>query len=171
VKFHSTNFGPYQHRQVRIIEFPCYETFAQSFPNTIPFSEGAGFVFGTDDEENIDHVFNVTAHEVAHQWWAHQVIGGNVQGATLMSEALAEYSALMVMEKEYGRDKMRHMLKYELDGHLRGRGTQRNREAHSSGNQSVGCSETKDGNIFGRYAATLWCCASATRRSGVDHPG
>ncbi len=120
--YFSTNFSPYQHRQVRIIEFPCYETFAQSFPNTIPFSEGAGFVYRLDDDEDIDYVFNITAHEVAHQWWAHQVIGGGVQGATLMSEALAEYSALMVMEKEYGPDKMRHMLKYELDGYLRGRG-------------------------------------------------
>ena len=120
--YFSTNFSPYQHRQVRIIEFPCYEAFAQSFPNTIPFSEGAGFVFRLDDDEDIDYPFNTTAHEVAHQWWAHQVIGGNVQGATLMSEALAEYSALMVMEKEYGPDKMRHLLKYELDGYLRGRG-------------------------------------------------
>jgi hypothetical protein len=120
--YFTSNFGPYQHRQVRIIEFPCYEAFAQSFPNTIPFSEGAGFVFRIDDREDIDYVFNTTAHEVAHQWWAHQVIGGNVQGATLMSEALAEYSALMVMEKEYGPDRLRHMLKYELDGYLRGRG-------------------------------------------------
>jgi ABC-type transport system involved in multi-copper enzyme maturation permease subunit len=122
LEYFSTNFGPYQHRLVRIIEFPCYETFAQSFPTTIPFSEGAGFVFRLDDRDDINHVFNTTAHEVAHQWWAHQVIGGNVQGATLMSEALSEYSALMVMEKEYGPDKMRHMLKYELDGYLRGRG-------------------------------------------------
>jgi ABC-type transport system involved in multi-copper enzyme maturation permease subunit len=120
--YFTTNFGPYQHRLVRIVEFPCYEAFAQSFPTTIPFSEGAGFVFRIDDSEDIDHVFNTTAHEVAHQWWAHQVMGGNVQGATLMSEALAEYSALMVMEKEYGPDKLRHMLKYELDGYLRGRG-------------------------------------------------
>jgi len=120
--YFTANFGPYQYRQVRIIEFPCYETFAQSFPNTIPFSEGMGFVFKLDDEDDIDHVFNVTAHEVAHQWWAHQVIGANVQGATLMSEALAEYSALMVMEKKYGPENMRHMLKYELDEYLHGRG-------------------------------------------------
>jgi aminopeptidase N len=122
LEYFTVNFGPYQHRQVRIIEFPCYETFAQSFPNTIPFSEGMGFVFRIDEDDDIDHVFNVTAHEVAHQWWAHQVIGANVQGATLMSEALAEYSALMVMEKRYGPEKMRHMLKYELDEYLNGRG-------------------------------------------------
>lgn len=120
--YFTANFGPYQYRHVRIIEFPCYETFAQSFPNTIPFSEGAGFIFKLEDGEDIDHVFNITAHEVAHQWWAHQVIGANVQGATLMSEALAEYSALMVMEREYGPEMMRHMLKHELDGYLHGRG-------------------------------------------------
>jgi hypothetical protein len=81
-----------------------------------------GFIFKIESDDDIDHVFNVTAHEVAHQWWAHQVIGANVQGATLMSEALAEYSALMVMEKEYGPDRLRHMLKYELDEYLHGRG-------------------------------------------------
>ena len=47
----TAHFGPYQHRQVRILEFPRYATFAQSFPNTIPFSEGIGFITeaGKDD--------------------------------------------------------------------------------------------------------------------------
>ena len=120
--YFSENFSPYQHRQVRIIEFPRYARFAQSLPNTIPFSESIGFIANLEDEEEIDYVYYVTAHEVAHQWWAHQVIGGDVQGATLMVETLAQYSALMVMEKEYGRDKMRRFLKYELDNYLRNRG-------------------------------------------------
>jgi aminopeptidase N len=124
--YFTTNFGPYQHRQVRIVEFPRYATFAQSFPNTIPFSESIGFIARLDDKPDaIDYVFYVTAHEVAHQWWAHQVMGGNVQGATLLSETMAQYSALMVMEKEYGPDKMRKFLKYELDSYLRGRGAER----------------------------------------------
>ena len=33
-----------------------------------------------DDAEDIDYAFYVTAHEVAHQWWAHQVIGGERAG-------------------------------------------------------------------------------------------
>ena len=40
----SKDFGPYQFRQARIIEFPAYANFAQSFANTIPFSEGIGFI-------------------------------------------------------------------------------------------------------------------------------
>jgi ABC-2 type transport system permease protein len=118
----TTNFSPYQHKQVRILEFPRYETFAQSFPNTIPYSESIGFIADLRDKENIDYVFYVTAHEVAHQWWAHQVIGGDVEGSTMLVETLAQYSALMVMEKEYGPQKMRRFLKYELDRYLAGRG-------------------------------------------------
>jgi ABC-2 type transport system permease protein len=119
--YYTKNFSPYQHRQVRILEFPRYETFAQSFANTIPYSESIGFIADLRDQDSIDYVFYVTAHEMAHQWWAHQVIGANVQGSTMLSESLAQYSALMVMEKEYGREKMRRFLKYELDGYLRDR--------------------------------------------------
>jgi hypothetical protein len=130
--YFTTNFGPYQHRQVRIVEFPRYATFAQSFPNTIPFSESIGFIARLDDRPDaIDYVTYVTAHEVAHQWWAHQVMGGNVQGATLMSETMSQYSALMVMEHMVGQDKMRRFLKYELDRYLQGRGGERVEELPS----------------------------------------
>jgi ABC-2 type transport system permease protein len=121
--YYTKNFGPYQHRQVRILEFPRYQSFAQSFPNTIPFSESVGFITRVDDKDKskIDVPFYITAHEVAHQWWAHQAIGGNVQGSVLMSETMSQYSALMVMEKEYGKQAMKKFLKYEMDDYLNGR--------------------------------------------------
>jgi len=120
--YYEANFTPYQHRQVRIIEFPGYSSFAQSFANTIPYSESVGFIADLRDKDAIDYVYYITAHEIAHQWWAHQVIGANMQGATVLSESLSQYSALMVMEKEYGRGKMRRFLKYELDRYLSDRG-------------------------------------------------
>ena len=123
--YYEANFSPYQHRQVRIIEFPGYDAFAQSFANTIPYSESIGFITDLRDKPDIDSVFYVTAHEVAHQWWGHQVVGANVQGATVLSESLAQYSALMVMEHEYGREHMRRFLKYELDRYLFGRSDER----------------------------------------------
>jgi ABC-2 type transport system permease protein len=120
--YFTTSFSPYQYRQVRILEFPRYARFAQSFANTIPFSESIGFIADLRDPDAIDYPFYVTAHEMAHQWWAHQVIGADVQGSTMIVESLAQYSALMVMEKEYGPQRMRRFLKYELDRYLRGRG-------------------------------------------------
>lgn len=128
--YYTANFSPYQHRQVRILEFPRYASFAQSFPNTIPFSEAVGFIARVDDKdpEKIDVPFYITAHEVAHQWWAHQVIGGNVQGSVLMSETMSQYSALMVMEKEYGKQAMKKFLKYEMDKYLLGRTMENKKE-------------------------------------------
>src|ERR1700730_460264 len=65
---------------------------------------------------------------MSHQWWAHQVIGADMQGATMLSETLAQYSALMVMENEYGRDIMRKFLRYEMDRYLSSRGKERQKE-------------------------------------------
>lgn len=123
--YFTTQFTPYQHKQVRILEFPNYQTFAQSFANTIPFSESIGFIADLRDKEAIDYVFYVTAHEMAHQWWGHQVTAANVQGASMLIESLSQYSALMVMEKEYGRHQMRRFLRYELDRYLSSRGSER----------------------------------------------
>lgn len=123
LEYYTTNFGPYYHKQCRIIEFPRYASFAQAFPGTMPYSEGIGFI--TDlrkvTKDDIDLVFYVVAHEMAHQYWAHQFCGAHMQGSVMMAESFAQYSALMVMEKEYGRDKMKKFLKYEMDSYLTGR--------------------------------------------------
>ncbi|MCX6608388.1 MAG: M1 family aminopeptidase [Acidobacteria bacterium] len=120
--YYTKNFGPYMHKQARIIEFPRVASFAQAFPGTMPYSESIGFIAKMEKPDDIDMVYYVVAHEMGHQWWAHQVVGANMQGATLLSETLAQYSALMVMEKEYGRDTMRKFLEYEADRYLSARG-------------------------------------------------
>jgi len=130
LSYDSLHFGPYQYRQFRIIEFPRYASFAQSFPNTIPYSEGIGFIARVrpGDPKDIDYPYYVTAHEVAHQWWGHQVMSGDVQGSSMLVESLAQYSALMVMKKKYGPAKMRRFLSYELNNYLRGRAFEQKKE-------------------------------------------
>ncbi|SOD02321.1 hypothetical protein SAMN05216486_1037 [bacterium JGI 053] len=127
LEYCTREFGPYQHRQLRILEFPRYAPFAQSFDNTIPYSEEIGFIADVR-RDDIDYPFFVTAHEVAHQWWGHQEAPADVQGAAMLSETLAEYTALMVMEKAYGREKIGRFLRYELDQYLEGRGGERRAE-------------------------------------------
>ncbi|MCC6194202.1 MAG: hypothetical protein IT518_07000, partial [Burkholderiales bacterium] len=131
--YFNKSFGPYQHRIVRIIEFPRFSRsggFAESFPNTVPFNEAIGFTARVDDDDpkDIDYPYFVTAHEVAHQWWAHQEVPAKVQGAEFITESLAEYSALMVLKRKYGDARMRRFLKYELDRYLAGRGTEQKGE-------------------------------------------
>ena len=139
--YYAAAFGPYQHRQVRILEFPRYAPFAQSFANTIPYSEGVGFIARVrEDEDDVDYPFYITAHEVAHQWWGHQVVGAAAAGTPLLSESLSEYSALMVMEQRYGPRQMRKFLKHVLDEYLQGRTFESKRETpllYAEGQQYV----------------------------------
>ena len=119
--YYQRIYSPYQFSQYRIFEFPRYRTFAESFPNTIPYSEGIGFIERVKKPTDIDFTYFVTAHELGHQWWAHQLVGADVEGSNMMSESLAEYSALQVMAHKYGRDLMHRYLRHELDTYLRGR--------------------------------------------------
>jgi ABC-type transport system involved in multi-copper enzyme maturation permease subunit len=119
--YYQRVYSPYQFSQFRILEFPRYRTFAQSFPNTVPYSEAIGFIERVRKPTDIDFTYFVTAHELGHQWWAHQLIGADVEGSNMLAESLAEYSALQVMAHKYGRDLMHRYLRHELDGYLRGR--------------------------------------------------
>ncbi|MEL6185343.1 MAG: M1 family aminopeptidase, partial [Myxococcota bacterium] len=119
----SKNLSPFQYRQMRIFEFPSFMgTFAQSFPNSVPYSEAIGFIVDVRDPDEIDAILYVTAHEVAHQWFGHQLSAAPNQGATMLIESFAQYMALMVLEDALGEDVMRRFLKYELDSYLTGRG-------------------------------------------------
>ncbi len=148
--YNSKNFSPYQHKQLRIIEFPITGgSFAQSFPNTIPFSEGLGFIANVDDtdEGGVDYPFAITVHEVAHQWWAHQVIGADVLGATMLSESLSEYVSLKVLEHQQGKSKMRKFLKKALDDYLTRRTFERKREKPLMYNDGQGYIRYQKGSL------------------------
>jgi aminopeptidase N len=123
--YYQANFSPYQFHQLRFLEFPAFDgKFAQSFAGTVPWSEDLGFIADLPkSSDKIDYVTYVGAHEIAHQWWGHQIVGADEQGSTMLSETLAQYSALMVMKHMYGPDMIRRFLKYELDRYLAGRGS------------------------------------------------
>jgi ABC-2 type transport system permease protein len=146
--YNSENFSPYQHKQLRVVEFPS-GGFAQSFPNTIPFSGDAGFILDLEDSEEgeLDYMYAITVHEVAHQWWAHQVIGADVLGATMLSESLSEYVALKVLEKELGKPQMRKFLKKSLDDYLLRRTFESKREKPLMYNDGQGYIHYQKGSL------------------------
>ncbi|MGK0413653.1 MAG: ABC-2 type transport system permease protein [Polaribacter sp.] len=146
--YSAKNFSPYQHRQLRIVEFPS-GSFAQAFANTIPFAGDAGFIADVDDEndDGVDYPFAITVHEVAHQWWAHQVIGADVLGATMLSESMSEYVALKVLEHQNGKAKMRTFLKKALDGYLMQRTFESKREKPLMFNDGQGYIHYQKGSL------------------------
>ncbi len=125
LEYFTKNFGPYQHKIIRIVEFPRYERFAQSLPTIIPYSEAYGFIMRTDEQDN---VFRITAHELAHQWWGHQVCGANVQGSEMISETMAQYASLCALQSVYDKQSIKEFSRFELKRYLKGRADEHEKE-------------------------------------------
>jgi ABC-type transport system involved in multi-copper enzyme maturation permease subunit len=115
--YYQASFGPYPFDHVRIVEYPGYTNYAQAFAGTIPYSETYGFIADFRDPKTIDHVTATTAHELSHQYWAHQLTSADMEGSMVLSETLANYSALMML-KHVRPDQLRGALRYMLDRYL-----------------------------------------------------
>ncbi len=119
--YYSQHFSPYQYQQIRIAETPVYSGRGQSFPGLISIAENVGFIMNIDDTTDMDMPFYIVAHEMAHQWWGDQINPAHVQGKTMLSESLAQYSALMVFKKEYPAEKVNQLLKWNRSQYLKAR--------------------------------------------------
>lgn len=128
LNYYSKNFSAYQYEQLRIMEFPRYAQFAQSFPGTIPFSEALGFILDIDDEKDVDMAFYVTAHEIAHQWFGMQVEAANVEGRNFILETLSQYAAMMVLKQEYSEEKLLQFLEIQKETYKEGKDREANNE-------------------------------------------
>lgn len=122
IDYYSRAFGPYPFDQARIVERPEAGG-GQAFPNTIAVGEGI-FALDLRNPAELDMVTMLTAHELAHQWWGQQVLPARMQGAGLLVETLAQYSALMVLKRLRGEESIRRFLEFHIDRYLSGRRTQ-----------------------------------------------
>ncbi|HEV2149638.1 MAG TPA: M1 family aminopeptidase, partial [Longimicrobiaceae bacterium] len=116
--YFTREFGPYPHRQVRLVEAPNPGIGLRAHPINIRYWEGFSLLNPEDDHRKIDFPFAVVAHEMAHQWWGNQLVPADVEGAALLSESLAWYGALGVVEETYGREHLRRILDLFRESYL-----------------------------------------------------
>ncbi len=102
VEFFSQHFGPYPYSQLALTQMPG--DLSQGWPGLIFLSS---FSFLTPQEQAQLHMTEVDAalsemvvtHETAHQWWGDLVVWSGYRDQWLV-EALANYSALMLLESQ-----------------------------------------------------------------------
>lgn len=160
--YYSKNFSSYQYEQLRIMEFPRYAQFAQSFPGTIPFSESIGFVLDIDDEKDADMVFYITAHEIAHQWFGMQVEAAYVQGQHLILETLSQYAAMMVLKQRYSEEKLLQFLEFEMDVYKKGK------DKEDTNEPSLALVENQDYVYYAKGAISMYQFQKAIGEENVN---
>lgn len=118
LSYYTKQFGPYPQGQIRLVERPGGEMNLHASPINISYLEAFPLFNPEDGPRALDFPFAVVAHEVAHQWWGSQVPYAPVEGAPLLSESLAWYSAMGVVEKTYGEEHLRRLLKLMRQAYL-----------------------------------------------------
>ena len=108
---YSRIFSPYQYKTLRLVEIPHYPGAGTAYPGIVFLKEN--FIFGTDLKK-MDYATSVTAHEIAHQWWAYQVEPVGIAGSKVLTETLANYSEAIMTEQLQGKD---WLTKYHLIEH------------------------------------------------------
>jgi len=118
----TKSYCPFPYRFIRIAEIPRYVHFgARSQPTLFTWREDAGFISNYENPQDVDMVFGICAHEMAHQWWAYIVTPADAEGAEMLTETMAMYVQTMCIEKEYGKEVSRKFLKNEMDRYLKRR--------------------------------------------------
>jgi hypothetical protein len=114
MEFMAARFGPPATPHLTVSPIPG--AFGQGFPGLIYLSTLAYLgttprnrVAGTSPSSDIFFQDVLQAHEVAHQWWGNRVTPATYRDNWLM-EALANYSALLYLEKRRGARSMEIML-------------------------------------------------------------
>ena len=116
--YFTTRFGPYPHRQLRFVEQPGRGNSLHSAPVNVSYDEGFAIFDPSSDARRLDFPFAVVAHEIAHEWWGHQLYPARVEGAPLLSESLAWYSAMAVVEETYGGEQLQRLLGMMREAYL-----------------------------------------------------
>ena len=115
LEFMAAKFGPPALPHLTVSPIPG--NFGQGFPGLIYLStrsyvRPAGARLAARDELFFDQVLQ--AHETAHQWWGNVVSTADYRDDWLM-EALANYSAMLYVEKRKGERDMESMLQSYRD--------------------------------------------------------
>lgn len=116
--YYTRQFGPYPHGQISLVEHPGGSVVLHAAPVNISYAEAFSLLNPEGDTRNIDLPFAVVAHEVAHQWWGGTLIPAEVEGAALLTETLAWYSAMGVVEQAFGREHLQRLLHMMREAYL-----------------------------------------------------
>ena len=109
---YTEQFGPYPYSYIRLVERPGPGGGLHADAGTITYREWFSLMNPDADPGRPDVPFAVVAHEVGHQWWGGQLGYALVEGAGVLSESLAWYSAIGVVENTLGREEVHRLLRW-----------------------------------------------------------
>ena len=106
IKFYETLYGPFPFGDLHVAQMYPGSGFGQAPPGLIQLD---GFAFVSQAELESDFLHEFLSHEIAHQYWGHDVGWANDMDAWL-SESFAEYSAALYVQALMGEKRFQQKM-------------------------------------------------------------
>jgi len=116
--YFNTAYGLYPFKDIRLAETSPYGPRIGSFTTFDTYAEYFAWCAHFDDPNETDYCYFNSVQQLAQQWWRFQVAPNNTVGSLNIAEGLAQYSALVMMEKKYGKDNMKWITMDQLWAYL-----------------------------------------------------
>ncbi|HCT59195.1 MAG TPA: hypothetical protein DGD08_18495 [Gemmatimonas aurantiaca] len=104
--YYSAQFGPYPYTHLTMVERPGEGTGLHADASMLSHSEGFVHWHPRETAGSLDMPYAVVAHEMGHQWG---VPSAYVEGAPVMSESLAWYYAMRLVQHTSGTEQLRRL--------------------------------------------------------------
>ena len=124
------NFGPYPFEYLRIGEMPVFGgggANGQAVPGVVSINEKV-FKRNVENPETFNAVARVVAHEIAHQWWGVLLTPKRIEGFMLLSETMAKYSEMVVLEKLENQKMVNKLSRHNMRRYFGGRSREKDVE-------------------------------------------
>jgi len=107
LKYFSKVYGDYPFNNIRLVETSPNGPFEASTTTMNINSERNGWNADFTDPNQFDYLYSNACRALAQQWWRFQVAPNSTEGSLVIPEGLANYDALVMNEKKYGKANMR----------------------------------------------------------------
>ncbi|NDV90944.1 hypothetical protein GTH32_06985 [Alteromonas sp. 345S023] len=104
--------APYPYNQLNMVFAPDLGPSGYALPQVLIFDHLLS-MRAKPTTPHLDQRYRRAVHEIAHQWFGHQLGFGLSADSSLLIESLAKYVELVMLEKHYGKDAMNALIEYE----------------------------------------------------------
>lgn len=114
LKYYSSVYGNYPFNNIRQVETAPYGPREAATTTLNTYSEFNGWNANFTNPDQFDYLYSNAVRALAQQWWRFQVAPNSTVGSLVIPEGLANYDALVMNEKKYGKANMRPVVLNQL---------------------------------------------------------
>jgi len=111
----AENIAPYTGDQLNMVAAPDIGSAGYALPQIILIQNTVGFRARPSKDAGFDQRYRRAVHETAHQWFGHGIGNGVAEERSFLSESLAKYIELVILEKHFGEEAMLALIEIEQE--------------------------------------------------------